>query len=78
MMAMTGMGLGIDATNALVIGQAVLSFALPFPMIALVMFTRHTRIMGRFANDTILVLSLNALLVPQTFGVAMPGLPRAS
>ncbi|HEX4616319.1 MAG TPA: Nramp family divalent metal transporter [Stellaceae bacterium] len=80
-------GLGADATNALVVSQVVLSLALPFPMIALVLFTRRAGIMGRFANSglthiaavagTVLVLSLNALLVMQTFGVAMPGLPGA-
>ena len=43
-------GLGANATNALVISQVVLSIALPLPMIALIMFTRRTDIMGRFAN----------------------------
>jgi manganese transport protein len=80
-------GLGVDATNALVLSQAVLSLALPLPMIALVLFTRRAEIMGRFANGgpthaaaiagTILVLSLNALLVLQIAGVAIPGLPGA-
>jgi manganese transport protein len=78
-------GLGANATNALVISQVVLSIALPFPMIALVMFTRRRDIMGSFVNlrltniaaitGTILVLSLNVLLIMQTFGVAIPGLP---
>jgi manganese transport protein len=77
-------GLGVDATNALVISQVVLSAALPLPMIALVMFTRRSQIMGRFANrglthaaaigGTVLVLALNTLLVLQTIGVALPGL----
>jgi manganese transport protein len=77
-------GFGVNATNALVISQVVLSIALPLPMVALVMFTRHSDIMGRFANSrltnfaaiagTILVLSLNVLLILQTFGVPIPGL----
>jgi manganese transport protein len=81
-------GLGANATTALVMSQVVLSLALPLPMIALVLFTRRAGIMGRFANGrlthaaasagTILVLSLNALLVLETFGVAIPGLPGAS
>jgi manganese transport protein len=81
-------GLGGDATNALVISQVVLILALPLPMIPLVLFSRRAEIMGRFANGglthmaamlgTILVLPLDALLVPQTFGVALPGLPSAS
>lgn len=79
------MGLCAGTTKALVISQVVLSLALPFPMIALVLFTGRAGIMGRFANrgltqiaaiaGTILVLSLNALLVLQTFGVPVPGLP---
>jgi manganese transport protein len=70
--------LGVDATGALVISQVVLSLALPFPIIALVMFTRRVDIMGRFASrgllqaaavsGTIIVLTLNLILVLQTFG----------
>ena len=40
-------GLGANATNALVISQVVLSIALPLPMIALVMFTRRRDIRQR-------------------------------
>jgi manganese transport protein len=43
-------GLGADATNALVISQVVLSITLPLPMIALLIFTQSGDIMGRFAN----------------------------
>jgi manganese transport protein len=80
-------GLGVNATNALVISQVVLSIALPLPMIALVMFTRRRDIMGAFANGrainvvaisgTIVVLSLNVLLILQIFGISIPGLPAA-
>ena len=80
-------GLGANATNALVISQVVLSIALPLPMIALVMFTRRRDIMGAFANGrainivaisgTIVVLSLNVLLILQIFGMSIPGLPAA-
>ncbi|MGH6727221.1 MAG: Nramp family divalent metal transporter, partial [Pseudolabrys sp.] len=76
--------LGVNATNALVISQVVLSIALPLPMIALLMFTRRPDIMGRFANGrvtqiaaivaTVLVLLLNTFLIAQTLGVAIPGL----
>jgi manganese transport protein len=75
--------LGVNATNALVISQVVLSIALPLPMIALLMFTRRTDIMGQFANGrlthiaamvaTAVVLLLNAILILQTLGVAIPG-----
>jgi manganese transport protein len=77
-------GLGANATNALVISQVVLSIALPLPMIALLMFTRRSDVMGRFAISrlttfaaivgTVLVLSLNVVLILQTFGVSIPGL----
>jgi manganese transport protein len=77
--------LGVNATWALVLSQVVLSFALPIPMIALILFTRRRDIMGRFANSratdiaaiagTVVVLALNVVLLVQTFGVAIPGLP---
>jgi manganese transport protein len=80
-------GLGANATNALVISQVVLSIALPLPMMALIMFTRRRDIMGRFVNSklttsvavagTVVVLLLNVLLIMQTFGVPIPGLPTS-
>jgi manganese transport protein len=78
-------GLGVNATQALVISQVVLSFALPIPMVALVLFTRRKDIMGEFANGrltdiaaiagTVIILVLNLVLLLQTFGVNIPGLP---
>ena len=75
---------GVNATEALVFSQIVLSFALPIPMIALVLFTRRRDIMGEFVNSrltdlaaivgTVVVLSLNAVLLLQTFGAPIPGL----
>jgi manganese transport protein len=75
--------LGVNATQALVVSQVVLSIALPLPMIALLMFTRRADIMGQFANGrlttiaatvaTAVVLLLNAILILQTFGVPIPG-----
>jgi manganese transport protein len=80
-------GLGVNATNALVISQVVLSFALPIPMIALILLTRRRDVMGNFVNGrlmnfgailgTIVVLTLNAILILQTLGVALPGLPSS-
>ncbi len=77
-------GVGANATNALVISQVVLSIALPLPMISLLMFTRRADIMGQFANGrltqlaaigaTTIVLLLNIFLILQTFGVPIPGL----
>ncbi len=77
--------LGVNATKALVLSQVVLSIALPAPMIALVIFTRRADIMGQFANSRLtdvlaiagsaFVLALNAILLLQTLGVNIPGLP---
>ena len=76
--------LGVNATEALVTSQIVLSFALPIPMIALVIFTRRRDIMGEFANSrlmdvaaitgAIVILTLNTILLLQIFGVPLPGL----
>ena len=74
--------LGVDSTRALVISQVVLSLALPVPMIALLVFTQRRDIMGVFANGRVtqiaawggaaLVLSLNIILLLQTFGILLP------
>jgi manganese transport protein len=76
--------LGVNATNALVVSQVVLSHALPVPVVALIAFTRRSDIMGAFANGrltnvaaaaaTAIILALNAILLLQTFGVTIPGL----
>jgi manganese transport protein len=78
-------GFGVNATNALVISQVMLSIALPVPMIALLIFTRRADIMGRCVNSrltsvgaivgTAVVLMLNSILILQTLGVTIPGLP---
>jgi manganese transport protein len=77
---------GVNATQALVVSQVVLSIALPLPMIALLLFTGRADIMGSFVNGritriaalvaTALVLLLNVFLIAQTLGVAIPGLGR--
>ena len=80
-------GLGVNATNALVLSQVVLSLALPIPMVALLLLTRRADIMGAFANSrvthaaaiaaTVAVLALNIVLVLQTLGVDIPGFAPA-
>jgi manganese transport protein len=80
--------LGTNATSALVVSQVVLSIALPLPMISLLIFTSRTDIMGSFKNSRLtrvvavvgcaVVLLLNLVLILQTFGVAIPGLPSAT
>jgi manganese transport protein len=76
--------LGVDATRALILSQVVLSLALPFPMAALLWFTRCDAVMGGYTNRAsmtviatlaaLAVLSFNVVLVLQTFGVDIPGL----
>lgn len=70
--------LGVQATDALLYSQVVLSFALPAPMIALVIVTSRRDIMGEFVNSTkvttaaiaatVVILALNVVLLLQTFG----------
>jgi manganese transport protein len=76
--------LGVNATQALVVSQVVLSIALPLPMIALLIFTQRRDLMGPFVNSrltgltatlaTTIVLGLNAILIAQTIGIEIPGL----
>ncbi|HEY8595101.1 MAG TPA: Nramp family divalent metal transporter [Devosiaceae bacterium] len=75
-------GMGVNATQALVISQVILSIALPVPMIALLIFTRDRAVMGEFANRRLtniaavlgatIVLTLNFVLLAATFGVPIP------
>ncbi|WP_429252991.1 Nramp family divalent metal transporter [Paraburkholderia sp. GAS333] len=75
--------LGVNATQALVLSQVVLSFALPVPMIALVLFTRRRDLMGEFVNSrvtdfvaivaTVIIVVLNVVLLLQTFGFGVYG-----
>ena len=77
--------MGVDSTKALVLSQVVLSFVLPLPMVALVLFTRRRDIMGVFANSrlvdaaamlgTVIIVGLNVILVLQVFGAPILGLP---
>jgi manganese transport protein len=72
---------GVNATEALVVSQVILSIALPLPMITLLVFTRRPDIMGKFADGpatrlagvtgTIVVLALNVFLIAETFGVSL-------
>jgi len=71
--------LGVNATDALLYSQVALSFALPVPMIALVIVTSRREIMGPFVNSrrvtvaavaaAIVILGLNVVLVLQSLGL---------
>jgi manganese transport protein len=56
---------GFDPTRTLVLSQVILSFALPFAIIPLVLFTSRSDIMGVLVNRrvTVVVASIIALLV---------------
>ncbi|MGR3463076.1 MAG: Nramp family divalent metal transporter [Roseovarius sp.] len=74
--------MGVNATQALVMSQVVLSIALPVPMIALLVFSGRRDIMGGFAIGPVLrclaalgagtVLLLNFVLLADVFGVPIP------
>ncbi len=72
-------GLGVNATAALVVSQVLLSLTLPVPMVALLIFTGRRDVLGPMANGrmtTILawlaaavVLALNVMLLLQSAGL---------
>jgi manganese transport protein len=76
--AIVVVSLGVDATQALVVSQIVLSLVLPVPIIALLIFTSDARVMGTFRNSRVtvaggivaaaIILALNAILLLQTAG----------
>ncbi|MBV9688793.1 MAG: Nramp family divalent metal transporter [Ktedonobacteraceae bacterium] len=69
--------IGLNPTNTLVISQVVLSFALPLPVITLIMFTRRRDLMGTLVNKPlttwaaiacgVVILGLNVWLLYSTF-----------
>ena len=71
------LGIGVNASYALVISQVVLSFGIPFPLIPLLIFCRNRNVMGALVNRrattavaTVVVtaiVSLNVFLLYQTF-----------
>ncbi len=74
--------MGVNATEALVMSQVVLSIALPVPMLALLYFVSRKDIMGAFAagplvrvlagGGAVVVLGLNFVLLALAFGVPLP------
>nr|WP_244574601.1 Nramp family divalent metal transporter [Cohaesibacter sp. ES.047] len=74
--------MGVNATQALVISQVILSIALPVPMIALIIFVSRKDIMGPYASGPVIrvlaiagamaVLTLNFVLLAEVFGAPIP------
>jgi manganese transport protein len=77
--AIVVVALGVNSTEALVMSQVVLSLVLPVPMIALVVLSGRSDVMGVFANRRLtqvlavvaagVVLALNLLLLLQAAGL---------
>jgi manganese transport protein len=75
--ALIVLGIGLDPTATLVISQVVLSFALPFAIVPLLLFTRRRDIMGALVNHrlttalgalvTLVIIALNLFLLYQVF-----------
>ena len=51
--ALVVLGLGLPATQSLVISQVVLSFGIPFALVPLLLLTRRADIMGALVNRTV-------------------------
>ena len=76
--ALVVLAIGADPTVTLVISQVVLSFALPFAIVPLLLFTRRRDVMGALVNHRLttalgalvvaIVITLNVFLLAQTFG----------
>ncbi len=74
--ALIVIAIGLDPTRTLVVSQVVLSFAIPFALIPLVMFTRNRDLMGPLVNRRVttlvasgvagLIVALNLFLLYQT------------
>jgi manganese transport protein len=74
-------GIGVDATSALVISQVLLSLTLPIPMAALLIFTARHSVMGELVNGrmttilacgaAVIVMTLNLVLLLQSVGFVL-------
>jgi manganese transport protein len=83
--AFAAVGFGLNATDALVWSQVILSLALPVPLVALLVFVGRRDIMGSLVSGwvpmgvaavaTTVVLLLNLFLLLQLAGVDVPFLP---
>jgi manganese transport protein len=75
--ALVVLAIGVDATDALVVSQVVLSFGIPFALVPMILLTRRPDVMGPFVNRhattvvasvvAFLIIALNAFLLEQTF-----------
>ncbi len=76
--ALVVIGFGLDPLKILVLSQVVLSFALPFALVPLIILTRREKVMQDLVNRPLtnalayacaaVIIMLNLLLLYQTFG----------
>jgi manganese transport protein len=76
--ALVVIGLKLDTLKILILSQVVLSFALPFALVPLILLTRRESVMGDLVNNrrtnalayvvTAVIIALNLLLLYQQFG----------
>ena len=75
--ALVVLAIGVNATDALVISQVVLSFGIPFALVPLVLLTRRADVMGSLRNTpattfmasvvALMIIALNLFLLGTTF-----------
>jgi manganese transport protein len=75
--ALVVLAIGVNASDALVISQVVLSFGIPFALVPLVLLTRREDVMGGFRNArattfaasvvACMIIALNLFLLAKTF-----------
>ena len=80
--ALIVIAIGLDPLRILLLSQAALSFTLPFALVPLLLLTQRAKVMDRFVNgrviqslgwlSTTIILSLNVMLLWQTFGGKLP------
>lgn len=80
--ALIVIAIGLDPLRILLLSQAALSFTLPFALVPLLLLTQRVKVMDRFVNgrviqslgwlSTTIILSLNAMLLWQSFGGKLP------
>jgi manganese transport protein len=76
--ALVVIGFKLDPLRILLLSQVVLSFALPFALIPLILLTRRKAVMADLVNNrrtnafayavTAVIIALNLLLLYQSFG----------
>ena len=61
--ALVVLGLGLPATDSLVISQVVLSFGIPFALVPLIMLTRRADVMGALVNRSVTTVAASGIAV---------------